>query len=274
MGWLEAILLGTVQGLTEFLPVSSSGHLVLFQSLFGMEEPELFFDVSVHVGTLLAVCVFFWEDLRQIGRTLFSRSTWQAADVGRLQRWREIPEMRLLGLIFIGSIPTVLLGLAFRPLATMFFSSIRLVGVMLFITGILLWLTRGLQRGGRDTAELTLWDGLCVGIMQGLAILPGISRSGSTIAVGLFKGLDRETAARYSFLLSIPAIVGAMVLELAGTGLRGASALGPTAVGTCVAGAVGYGALKTLIGLVKRGELYIFSFYCWLVGGVALFLSF
>jgi len=273
MGWLEAILLGIVQGLTEFLPVSSSGHLVLFQSLFGMKEPELFFDVSVHVGTLLAVCVFFFEDLRQIGSTLFSKATWRAGQAGRLRRWRQMPEMRLLGLICVGSVPTVLLGLAFRPVAHVLFSSIRLVGIMLLITGLLLWFTRGLKRGGRNTVELTLWDGLCVGIMQGLAIFPGISRSGSTIAVGLFKGLDRETAARYSFLLSIPAIVGAMALELAETGLPGPPVLGSTVLGTCTAGSVGYVALKALIGLVKRGKLHIFSFYCWPVGMVALLCS-
>jgi undecaprenyl-diphosphatase len=271
MGWLEAILLGTVQGLTEFLPVSSSGHLVLLQSLFGMEEPDLFFDVSVHVGTLVAVCLFFWTDLRRIGGTLFSTSTWQYGD--RRQRWKQMPEMRLLGLICVGSIPTVLLGLVFRPLAATLFASVRIVGVMLFITGILLWFTRGVQKKGRGTAELTVWDGLCVGLMQGLAILPGISRSGSTIAVGLFKGLDRETAARYSFLLSIPAIVGAMALQLAETQLKGIP-LGPTLLGTCAAAAVGYGALKTLIGLVKKGELYLFSFYCWLLGGVALWVPY
>jgi undecaprenyl-diphosphatase len=271
MGWLQAIVLGIVQGLTEFLPVSSSGHLVLLQSFFGLKEPELFFDVSVHVGTLVAVCVYFWGDLKEIAFVLFSKSAWSAGKGGPMERWRQIPELRLLGLIVIGSLPTALLGLALRPMAELLFSSVRLVGIMLLVTGFLLWFTRPVKKGGRRLAELSLWDGLCVGAMQGLAILPGISRSGSTIAVGLFKGLDRETAARYSFLLSIPAISGAMALELAHARVSGAPPLGPVVVGACVAGAVGYVALKALIGLVKNGKLYRFAFYCWPLGvGVIL----
>ncbi|MDY6837468.1 MAG: undecaprenyl-diphosphate phosphatase [Thermodesulfobacteriota bacterium] len=271
MGWLQAILLGIVQGLTEFLPVSSSGHLVLLQSLFGLQEPELFFDVSVHVGTLLAVCVVFFRDLRDMALAFFSRSTWSAGNIGRLQQWRQVPEIRLLTLIFIGSLPTAVLGLAFRPLAAILFSSIRVVGIMLLVTGFLLWFTRPMKKKGRT--ELTAWDAICVGMMQGLAILPGISRSGSTIAMGLFKGLDRETAARYSFLLSIPAIVGAMALELAQAKISGMPPLGPAAVGACVAGAVGYVALKTLIGLVKKGALHTFAYYCWPLGGIVIFCS-
>ena len=273
MELLQAILLGVVQGVTEFLPISSSGHLVLFQSIFGIEEPEIFFDIAVHVGTLVAVCVFFFRDLKGIGVTLFSRSSWSKGDVSLLQRFSQKPEMRLLGLIFVGSVPTFLIGLVFRPMAETFFSSVRVVGIMLLVTGLLLWLTRGLRAGGRNTAELTLWDGLCVGAMQGLAIMPGLSRSGSTIAIGLFKGLDRETAARYSFLLSIPAIVGAMVLELARTRASLLPPLGPVLLGACVAGVVGYAALRVLIGLVKKGDLYRFSFYCWPVGGAAIVWS-
>ncbi|MDY6989771.1 MAG: undecaprenyl-diphosphate phosphatase [Thermodesulfobacteriota bacterium] len=272
MAWLQAILLGIVQGLTEFLPVSSSGHLVLLQSLFGLKEPELFFDVSVHVGTLAAVCIFFFRDLRDIAVAFFSKSTWAAGDIGRLHQWRQVPEMRLLALIFIGSLPTAAIGLAFRPLAAILFSSTRLVGIMLLVTGFLLWFTRTMKKEGRR--ELTVWDALCVGVIQGLAILPGISRSGSTIAIGLFKGLDRETAARYSFLLSIPAIVGAMALELIQAGISGTPPpLGPAVVGACVAGAVGYVALKALIGLVKKGTLYTFAFYCWPLGGIVIFCS-
>ncbi|MDY6951263.1 MAG: undecaprenyl-diphosphate phosphatase [Thermodesulfobacteriota bacterium] len=271
MGWLQAILLGMVQGLTEFLPVSSSGHLVLLQALFGFKEPDLFFDVSVHVGTLVAVCVFFFGDLRDIALAFFSKSTWSAGNMGRLHQWRQVPELRLLALIVIGSVPTAVLGLAFRPLAGHLFSSVRVVGVMLLVTGLLLWFTRPLQQKGR--AELTVWDALCVGVMQGLAILPGISRSGSTIAIGLFKGLDRETAARYSFLLSIPAIVGAMALELVQARISGMPPLGPTLIGACVAGAVGYMALKTLIRFVKKGTLYTFAFYCWPLGGIVILCS-
>ena len=274
MGLLQAVVLGIVQGLTEFLPISSSGHLVLFQSLFGLKEPEIFFDVSVHVGTLLAVCIFFFKDLKGMAVAIGSRSTWSVGQVGLLNRLSQIPEMRLLGLIMVGTIPTVVLGLVFRPMADMFFSSIRVVGAMLLVTGCLLWLTRRVKTGGRNAARLSFSDAMCVGVMQGLAILPGISRSGSTIAMGLFKGLDRETAARYSFLLSIPAIVGAMAVELAGTPRSVLPPLGPIVGGACVAGAVGYLALKVLIGLVYRGALYTFAFYCWPVGAAAILWSF
>lgn len=274
MGLLHAMLLGVVQGLTEFLPVSSSGHLVLFQSLFGMKEPELFFDVSVHMGTLVAVCVFFYQDLKEISAVLLSTSTWSPRQSGRWQRWSRMPEMRLFGLILVGTVPTALLGLMFRPVAEMLFSSVRMVGIMLLVTGLLLWLTRRVRPGGRNTGKLSLWDGLWVGMMQGIAILPGISRSGATIAMGLFRGLDRETAARYSFLLSIPAILGAMALQLVGARTSALPPLGPIALGTCVAGAVGYVALKVLIRLVQKGDLYVFAFYCWPVGVVVIVCSF
>jgi len=270
----HAIVLGIVQGVTEFLPISSSGHLVLLQALFGMEEPEIFFDIAVHLGTLFAVCVFYCKDLKEIIVTLFSKATWRAGKGGILACFSKTPQLKLLWLIIVGTIPTVLIGLAFRPIAEMLFSSIRLVGFMLLITGILLWLTRRVQAKGRKLGELTVWDGLCVGIIQGLAILPGISRSGSTIAFGLFRNIDRETAARYSFLLSIPAILGAVVLELAGMQGHISSHLGSILSGACIAGIVGYVALKVLIHFVKRGNLYIFAPYCWLLGLIAIICSF
>ena len=269
----HAVVLGIVQGATEFLPISSSGHLVLFQALFGMKEPEIFFDIAVHLGTLLAVCVFYCKDLKEIMVALFSMTTWRAGKGGILARFSKTPQLRLLWLIVVGTIPTVLFGLAFRPIAEMLFSSIRLVGLMLLITGILLWMTRRVRAKGRKVGELTAWDGLCVGIIQGLAILPGISRSGATIAIGLFRKIDRETAARYSFLLSIPAILGAVVLELAGMQGPISPHLGPILSGACIAGIVGYVALKVLIHFVKRGNLHIFAPYCWLLGLIAIMCS-
>jgi undecaprenyl-diphosphatase len=148
------------------------------------------------------------------------------------------------------------------------FASVSFVGGMLLVTGLLLWLTRRRHSQGRDVARLTIWDALWIGTIQGAAILPGISRSGATIAMGLFRGLDRETAARYSFLLSIPAILGAMVLEL--TRVSGFPPAGVVFLGTLSAGIVGYGALKVLIHLVKKGNLYLFAPYCWILGLAAL----
>ncbi len=270
----HVIILGIVQGATEFLPISSSGHLVLFQALFGMKEPEIFFDIALHLGTLVAVCVFYCKDLKEMIVALFSQATWCAGEGGIVAHFRKTPPLKLLWLIVVGTIPTALFGLAFKPIAEKLFSSIRLVGLMLLITGILLWLTRRVQAQGRKVGELTVWDGLCVGIIQGLAILPGISRSGTTIALGLFRKIDRETTARYSFLLSIPAILGAAVLELAGMQGHISSHLGLILSGACIAGLVGYIALKILIHFVKRGNLYIFAPYCWLLGLIAIVFSF
>ncbi len=269
-----AAVLGVIQGLTEFLPISSSGHLVLFQHLFGLREPEIFFDVSVHVGTLLAICVFFSKDLREIVTTLFSVSTWSGREGGLWQSICQKPEMRLLGLILVGTVPTALLGLVFWPMADKFFSSVQIVGIMLIVTGLLLWLTRGLKRGGRNAAQLTIWDALFIGVIQGVAILPGISRSGATIAMGLFRGVNRVTAARYSFLLSIPAIIGAMALELGEAIASGLPPAGGVLLGTFVAAAVGYAALRFLLHLVKKGKLHAFAFYCWLLGVVVIVSSF
>ena len=262
----HAAVLGVVQGLTEFLPVSSSGHLVLFQNLFGLREPEIFFDVSLHVGTLIAICVFFFKDLKAMGSALFSSSTWRRKNAGLWQSLCREQETRLLGLILVGTIPTVLIGLIIRPMAEKIFSSVLIVGAMLIVTGLLLWFTRGINKGARDATQLTIRDALLIGTIQGAAILPGISRSGATIAMGLFTGLGRETAARYSFLLSIPAIVGAMVLELNEGLAAGFPPVKTVLLGTCVAAVVGYVALSVLIHLVKKGSLYAFAPYCWFIG--------
>ncbi len=269
-----AAVLGLIQGLTEFLPVSSSGHLVLCQNLFGLKEPEIFFDVSLHVGTLVAICVFFFKDLREIATTLFSVSTWSVREDSLWESLCQKPEMRLLGLILVGTVPTAFLGLLFRPMAAKVFSSVQIVGIMLLVTGLLLWLTRGLKREGRNAARLTVWDALFIGIIQGVAILPGISRSGATIAMGLFRGLSRETSARYSFLLSIPAIIGAMALELGEALVSGFPPAGVVLLGAFIAAAAGYGALRVLIHLVKKGNLHVFAPYCWLLGVLAIIRSF
>jgi len=269
----DAALLGVIQGLTEFLPVSSSGHLVLFQNLFGLTEPEIYFDISVHVGTLLAICVFFYKDLKGIAAALFSTSTWNVRRGGFDESLTRKPELKFFLLILVGTVPTAFIGLLLRPIAPKIFSNVQLVGVMLFVTGLLLWLTRRLKKGGGNAGQITLWDALCIGTIQGLAIFPGISRSGSTIAVGLFRGLDRETAARYSFLLSIPAILGAMVLELGQTPTSAVPPVRVVLLGAFIAAAVGYVALTILVHLVKKGDLYYFAPYCWALGLVTIVSS-
>ena len=272
MNLAEAILLGIIQGLTEFLPVSSSGHLVLLQQLLGLKEAELFFDVCVHLGTLVAVLIVFRQEIRNIVMALLQLF----ALSGQKDRLRSAiasdPELKMALLIVIGSIPTALLGVAFSRIAEQLFSSVFIVGLMLMVTGSLLWLTRRSNRLSAPPGDdrLTIKNAFLIGTVQGLAIIPGISRSGSTISIGLLLGIQREIAARYSFLLSIPAIVGAGLLSLKdGLGEAGPVIHIPL-IGAATAAIVGYVALKLLLNVVKKGGLSLFAPYCWLVGILAI----
>lgn len=270
---VEAIVLGAVQGLTEFLPVSSSGHLVLFQNLFGLKEPELLFDICLHVGTLMAVIIVFYREILDILSALF-QIPGRMKMAGGLKRLCETDEsIRMALLIVVGSIPTAAIGLLFKEITDQLFGSITVVGFMLLVTGTLLWLTRNLRSDGRSVRRTTLKDALLIGIVQGLAILPGISRSGATIATALFLGVDRKVAGRYSFLLSIPAIVGALVLGLDTPELQTTIPVGTIIAGSVISAVVGWFALVILLRVVDRGQLHRFAPYCWLVGIVTLVLA-
>jgi len=269
----QAVALGIIQGLTEFLPVSSSGHLVLGQHFFGIREPELLFNVSLHVGTLAAVLLVFY---REIGSIL--------AALGRLvsalfdkkadrELFRQDSDLKLALLIVAGSIPTAVLGLLFHQMADRLFSSIVLVGCMLLLTGTFLWTTRRMRNQAVASSDFTLKNGILIGVVQGLAVIPGISRSGSTIIAGLFLGLNREMAARYSFLLSIPAIVGAEGLAFKLYAGRGIHLDLPMLTGTLAAFVVGYGALIVLLRIVKQGRLHLFAPYCWVLGVIAIIVG-
>ena len=193
MSLLEAIFLGVVQGLTEFLPISSSGHLVLFQKLFGLEEGALSFDILLHFGTLMAVVAVFWRDLLAVLKNPFGK-------MGRL--------------LIAGSIPTALIGFLFQDFFDRLFASGKTLGAEFLITGIVIWWADSAPRGRKGEREMTYTDALLVGTLQGAAILPALSRSGLTIMGALFRGLDREFAAKYSFLMSVPVILGANLLHL------------------------------------------------------------
>lgn len=273
MNTVEAIVLGVIQGLTEFLPVSSSGHLVLFQNLFGIKEPALLFDICLHVGTLAAVIIVFYRDILEILTALVQIPGRMKSAGGFFRLCQVDPAMRMALLIVIGSIPTVILGLLFKEITDQLFGSIAMVGCMLIVTGTLLWLTRRIQRQGRPIGKTTLKDALIIGLIQGVAIIPGISRSGSTISTALFLGVDRKVAGRYSFLLSIPAIVGALVLGLDAPEMRTTIPLGTILAGSAVSALVGWLALVILLRVVDRGQLHRFAPYCWLVGIIALGLG-
>ncbi|MCF8070251.1 MAG: undecaprenyl-diphosphatase UppP [Desulfobacterales bacterium] len=268
MDLFQAVVLGIIQGLTEFLPISSSGHLIIFQHLFGLTEPALFFDISLHVGTLIAVIVFFRRDIRNIlsalQKLIINNSQFSAV--------HENPDIRITFLIILGSVPTAIIGLFFKNIADRIFSSVTLTGIMLLITGLFLWSTRWIKKTGKDVLKVSVLKAFIIGTVQGLAILPGISRSGSTIVAGLFLGLNRETAAKYSFLLSIPAIIGAEILSLKDLFNDSAVLDLATCLGTVAAGITGYCSLKLLLFIIKKGKLHLFAPYCWLAGVVALTL--
>ena len=249
---LAAALLGLVQGLTEFLPVSSSGHLVLFHHVLGASGDQVLFDLVLHVGTLLPVLIVYREDLIGIVRDVFS------GEEPLLQR----RGVRLLLLMVVGTIPTGIIGLLLEDVFEQLFSNLLSVGIALGITGCLLWVTRYVPQRDQDVRTMPVWKAVVIGLAQGAAITPGISRSGTTIAAGLLLGLDRETAARYSFLLSIPAISGAFILKL-GDVEGGDVAMLPLTVGFFAAAISGYLALIFLIGLVRRGDFSRFSWYLW-----------
>ena len=275
MNYTEAILLGIIQGLTEFLPVSSSGHLVLFQQLFGLKEAELFFDVCVHLGTLLAVMVVFHKEITNIILALTRLLSSRGSKKTLRQKIESDPDLKLALLIVIGSIPTAVMGFLFRGIADRLFASAFIVGLMLILTGLLLWITRwAAPHGEKPGADrLTPQNALIIGVVQGLAIVPGISRSGSTISIGLLRGISREAAARYSFLLSIPAIIGAGLLSLKAGLSQADPVIRISMLGAVTAAFVGYGALKCLLHVVKKGRLHMFAPYCWLAGILAIVFS-
>jgi len=267
MDTLSSILLGIVQGLTEFLPISSSGHLVLFQNLLGFHEPELLLDTSLHIGTLAAVLLYFRGDVAAMLGELRDMAAPRGEEASRRSLAERIRGSMVVWVI-VGNIPTALIGLGFRAPLERMFGSVSLVGAMLLVTGLLLVLTRFVPAGDRRLGALAV---LAVGTAQGLAIIPGISRSGATIACGLLFGLDRDLAARFSFLLSIPAIMGALILQVAAEGGNGPGVFVLLAGGGTAA-LVGLFALKVLMGMVRRGRISWFAPYCGLVGLAVLLL--
>jgi len=271
---IEAIVLGIIQGLSEFLPVSSSGHLVLFQHLFGLKEPELLFDICLHVGTLMAVLIVFYKEILEILTALLQIPSRMKQAGGLLRLFQVDPAIRMALLIVVGSIPTALIGLVFKEMTDKLFGSILLVGCMLLVTGSLLWFTRNISGRGRQVEKTWMKDALIIGVVQGLAILPGISRSGSTISTALFLGVDRKMAGRYSFLLSIPAIVGALVLGLDTPELHTTIPLMTILLGSIASALTGWLALVILLKVVDRGQLHRFAPYCWVVGLLTLAFAF
>jgi len=266
---IVAAILGLIQGLGEFLPISSSGHLILGQALFGLREPEVAFDVVLHLGTLCAVFIFYRESLLALIRELRFLPGALISPARMRQLYRERPDFRFGLLIIIGSIPTGIVGLLLKDILKAHFTSVMSVGLALLVTGLLLRVVGRRGQNGRGDGEMTVKDALIIGLVQGLAIVPGFSRSGFTICAGLFAGLNRVTAARYSFLLSIPAIIGAAILEMR-EGLASDFAPPDFLAGFAVSAISGYLALSLLVRLLKQDNFSLFSWWCWGVGLLAV----
>ncbi|MBW2206171.1 MAG: undecaprenyl-diphosphate phosphatase [Deltaproteobacteria bacterium] len=271
MSTFAAILLGIIQGLTEFLPISSSGHLVVFQNLLGYSEPELLFDSALHMGTLVAVCLYFRKDLELMFRDSWGFIIrWSKREVG-FQQIKETPHVGLTLAVIVGTLPTAVIGILFRSSIERLFGSVSFAALMLLCTGGILasskWISPGKTRGKAPG----LPGALLVGTAQGIAILPGISRSGTTIVCGMALGLSREMAARFSFLLSIPAIMGALTLQMSTEGLDSVGLL-PLFMGFATSALVGLFALKLLMAMVRKGRLFYFAPYCFLVGLLILLI--
>jgi len=265
MNIVQAIILGIVQGATEFVPISSSGHLVLVPWLLDWREPGLIFDTVVHWGTLVAVLAFFWRDLVALARA-WARSL--------VERSLEPTEARLAWLIIVGTLPAASMGFLGEDFFESLFRSPGRVAAFLLVTGAILALSERLGKRQRSIGDLNWLDSALIGLAQGLAIAPGISRSGATIAMGLLRGVEREAAARYSFLLSTPIIFGAGLLqlvELLQAGAGGAQ-LPPLIVGFLAAAISGYLCIRFLLAYLQRGKLYVFALYCWLAGIVSLII--
>ncbi|MDE4077978.1 undecaprenyl-diphosphate phosphatase [Methanosphaera sp. Vir-13MRS] len=269
---ISAIILGAVQGISEFLPISSSGHLVIVPHLLGVET-GLAFDVILHVGTLVAIFTFFWKDIINIikGFIVSIINLTEGFDKFK-DGLRRVPEERFAWLILIATIPTGIIGLLFNNAVETIFRGTVFVGLFLIITGIILYYSERHSSGNITEKDMSFKQAITIGICQGIAVLPGISRSGATIASGLCLGLNREYAARYSFLLSVPAVVGAAVFKVKDLAIIDATTTVLVA-GFLSSVIFGYLSIKLLMKMIEGWSLDIFAYYCWIVGILTFVLS-
>ncbi|MBQ7583374.1 MAG: undecaprenyl-diphosphate phosphatase [Lachnospiraceae bacterium] len=274
MNILQAIILGIVQGLAEFLPISSSGHLAIIRNLFHIETDQgLLFDVLLHIGTLTAIFVVFWKDIAKLILEFFGIIT------DFIRRFKD-PDLIVLSsayrrfvlLIIVSSIPTAILGYIGRDFVEYASSTLLIPGIGLIVTSVLLFICDRIGDGRKGIKKITYLNAFEVGIAQGIATLPGISRSGATISACLMLGIKKETAVKYSFIMSIPAVLGAALLELkdaAGTSVTGGTVIAYI-IGMVVAAVVGYFAIRVMINVVRRKRYIYFSIYCLVIGLVAI----
>lgn len=300
MSLLEAIFMGIIQGLTEFLPVSSSGHLALFKTLFGVEtETGMLFDVLLHFGTLVAICAVFYKDVARliiegiyilkntlINLVIFLRNSFlqiknmlrkekfskEELDLGKYHSVVNSSYRKFVVLVIVSTIPTGIIGIIGKDMVEMASKILLVPGICLVITAVLLFLADNAKGGEKLPKDITYSNAFIIGIVQGVATLPGISRSGSTITACLLSGFNRSFAVKYSFIMSIPAILGAMLLELKDftpTAFLAGEAISYV-IGMVIAGVVGYICIKTMLVVVRNKKFKVFGIYCLIIGVISI----
>ncbi len=255
MTYLDAFILGLLQGLTEFLPVSSSGHLVIMGSILGVEEPGISFEIILHLGSLLAVLIYFRNRIFTLVRAIFDTSMKK--------------ERMMILFIFIGTIPAIIAVLLFKDFFERAFSNPLLASSMLFVTGFILLSTR-IKHDGKK--EITLMSAILIGVGQAFAIIPGISRSGTTISTGMLLGLKPSETAEYSFLLAVPAILGAVVFKIDELMNLDPAMMGQYGFGLLVTFVSSMFAVYLVLELIKKGKFEYFAYYCFAAGAFGLYL--
>ncbi len=268
MNWVQAFILALIQGLTEFLPVSSSGHLALFGKLVGLKKPDIAFDVVIHLATLFAVLFYYRKDIIAILLSIFGRKE----ESGKFSDFAERP-YRFLLFGIVATIPTAIIGLYFKNKVEFLHSNLNIVGVCFLITSVFLFFAWKIQQRGKQEKllDFPLWLPFLIGIAQGIAIMPGISRSGATITVALLFGVCGEDSAEFSFLLSIPAILGAFILEM--KDIAGMAFSLPYVLGFFVALIVGIFSIRLVEIVVKKLKLHYFSFYLLIVAVISFLIG-
>ena len=285
MTLIKAIIMGIVQGVAEFLPVSSSGHLAIFKHILNIEtDTGLLFDILLHLGTLIAIFIVFWKDIKELiveGFSIlgdfFTNAFFWVSNLfsSKKKEYKKVitsPYRRFVMLIIISTIPTGICGFMFRDLIEEASATLIIPGLLLLLTGVLLIIADRTTYGNKNESSVTYKDAVSVGLAQGIATFPGLSRSGTTITACLVCGFEKTFAVKYSFIMSIPAVFGAVVLELKDIGSVSVSSpeLINYLIGTVVAAVVGYICIKTMLVIVRGKKFIGFSIYCFIVGAIAV----
>lgn len=280
---IEAIILGIIQGLAEFLPISSSGHLAIAKFFFGYDNSSISFDVFLHLGTLIAVFVVFYKDILELIKEFFGI----CADIilniitffkGGDKKYKKIigtAYRRFVVLVIVSTIPTAIIGVLIKDLVEESSATLIIPGICLLVTAVMLFVSDLLKDGNKNENSTSWANALFIGVCQGIATMPGISRSGTTITAGLVCGLKRDFVVKYSFLMSIPAILGAVVLEI--PDMKSDLAKTPAmcyVVGVIASAIVGYLCIKAMLVIVKKKKFKYFAYYCAAIGLAAVIGSF